>query len=450
MRKIILPSLLILFVVSCSPDMQLLEDLAAAKNETLESNLTIARVQTVNNQSIPDEPKIDATLQLSLKGQTLYEGPIGIEIRGSSSQMFPKKQYGFETRDDANEDLDVQLLDFPEENDWIFHAPYSDKSLLRNALIYDLSRAIGRYTTRVKYIDFYLNGRYDGLYLLMEKLKRDSGRIDINKLKPEEITGEDLTGGYIIKIDKAPQYNSQNMFESKIKPPFANSDQKIRFLFDDPDEEDITPEQRAYISTYFHDFEEALASEDFKDPELGYAAYIDVNSFIDFFLLNELGQNVDGYRISTWLVKDKSKKLAMGPIWDFNLAFGNADYCGGGEFNLWAYKFNERCFGDGLLVPFWWSRMLEDEAYRVKVKERWQALRATQFSEEEIFGRINSYLEQLNETNNISNNFARWPVLGAYVWPNKFIGATHDQEIDYLKGWISNRLAWLDQEIGAF
>ena len=140
----------------------------------------------------------------------------------------------------------------------------------------------------------------------------------------------------------------------------------------------------------------------------------------------------------------------MGPIWDFNLAFGNADYCGGGEFNLWAYKFNERCFGDGLLVPFWWSRLLEDEAYRVKVKERWQALRATQFSEEEIFGRIDSYLEQLNETNNISNNFARWPVLGAYVWPNKFIGATHDQEIDYLKGWISNRLAWLDQEIGAF
>lgn len=450
MRKILLPSFLILFVTSCSPDMQLLEDLAAPKNETLESNLTIARVQTVNNQSIPDEPKIDASLQLSLKGQILYEGPIGIEIRGSSSQMFPKKQYGFETRDDSNEDLNVQLLDFPEENDWIFHAPYSDKSLMRNALIYDLSRSIGRYTTRVKYIDFYLNGRYDGLYLLMEKLKRDSGRIDINKLKPEEIAGEDLTGGYILKIDKEDQYTEQNMFESKYDPPLASADQKIRFLFDDPDEEDITPEQRAYISTYLHDFEAALAGENFTDPETGYAAYIDVDSFIDFFLLTELAQNVDGYRLSTWLVKDKNEKLAMGPIWDFNLAFGNANYCAGDAYNVWTYQFNQRCGGDFWLVPFWWSRLLEDEAFRLKVKERWQTLRTAQFSEGEILGRIDAYRELLNETNNISNNFARWPVLGAYVWPNKFIGASHDQEIDYLKEWISNRLNWLDQEIGAF
>ena len=450
MKKFGLLLVLTLITLGCSPDMQLLEDLAAPKNETLESNLPIARVQTVNNQTIPDEPKIDAALQLTLKGQSLYEGPIGIEIRGQSSQMFPKKQYGFETRDAENEDLNVTLLDFPEENDWIFHAPYSDKTLMRNALIYDLSRAIGRYTTRVQYIDFYLNGRYDGLYLLMEKLKRDSNRIDINNLKPEENSGEDLTGGYILKIDKEDGYTNQNMFESQFDPPLATGDQKIRFLYEEPDEEDITSAQREYISNYVHAFEAALAGENFTDPETGYRAYIDVDSFIDFFLLTELAQNVDGYRLSTWLVKDKNEKLAMGPIWDFNLAFGNANYCAGNATDVWTYQFNQRCSGDFWLVPFWWSRLLEDPAFKTQVKMRWEDLRNSAFAQEAIFGRIDTYTALLNETNNISNNFVRWPVLGAYVWPNDFIGATHQQEIDHLKEWISNRLNWLDIQIGAF
>ena len=131
-----------------------------------------------------------------------YEGFIGIEIRGQSSQMFPKKQYGFETRDSENEDLDVSLLGLPEEEDWILHAPYSDKSLIRNALIYDLSRDIGRYSSRLVFVELILNNIYDGLYILMEKLKRDKYRIDINKLKSSENEGEDLTGGYILKLDK--------------------------------------------------------------------------------------------------------------------------------------------------------------------------------------------------------------------------------------------------------
>jgi spore coat protein CotH len=240
------------------------------------------------------------------------------------------------------------------------------------------------------------------------------------------------------------------MFESRFDPPLATGGQQIRFLYEDPDPDDITPAQREYISNYVHNFEAALASENFADPELGYAAYIDVDSFVDFFLLNELAQNVDGFRLSTWLVKDKNKKLAMGPIWDFNLAFGNANYCGGNATDVWSYQFNQRCSGDFYLVPFWWSRLLEDPNFKAKVKERWQALRADAFAEQAIMGRIDAYVTQLSETNNITNNFARWPVLGAYVWPNNFIGATYEQEIDYLKGFISKRLNWLDAQIGQF
>ena len=121
-------------------------------------------------------------MTISFKDEELHSENIAIEIRGKSSQMFPKKQYGFETRDQENEDMDVSLLDMPEEEDWILQAPYSDKSLIRNVLIYDLSREIGRYASRVKFVELTLNDVNDGVYVFMEKLKRDKNRIDINDL----------------------------------------------------------------------------------------------------------------------------------------------------------------------------------------------------------------------------------------------------------------------------
>ena len=397
--------------------------------------------------AIPDEPKIDATFLIERQDSVVFNGNIGIEIRGQSSQMFPKKQYGFETRDANNEDVDVSLLSLPEEEDWILHAPYSDKSLIRNALIYDLSRAIGRYSSRLHFVELTLNESFDGLYLLMEKLKRDKNRIDINKLKKSEIEGEDLTGGYIIKIDKETAYTEGNSFASLYPPNASINNQKVYFLFDTPDAEDLTPEQRNYITTYVGDFEKALASEAFTDPAIGYAPFIDSDSFVDFFLLNELANNVDGYRLSTWILKDKNKPIEMGPIWDFNLAFGNADYCEGGASDVWAYQFNERCPEDRWQIPFWWDRLLMDPAFRDKVKSRWQALRIAEFGESDIFRRIDDYVLLFEASGSRRGNFNRWPVLGTYVWPNNFVGSTHQEEIAYLKGWISNRLAWLDENI---
>ncbi len=212
-----------------------------------------------NGLKIVDEPKINAKITIEVKGEIDYTGPIGIEIRGASSQNFPKKQFGFETRDQANEDIDVSLLDFPEEEDWILHAPYLDGSLMRNKLIYDLSRDIGRYASRAKFVDVIINESYNGVYLLLEKLKRDKNRIDINKLKKSENDGKDLTGGYILKIDKANRpndrlYTSANSIASKYAPKNSASGQKIHFLYDTPDEEDITEEQKTYISDYLASF----------------------------------------------------------------------------------------------------------------------------------------------------------------------------------------------------
>ncbi len=406
-----------------------------------EDRLPQINLQT-NGNAIVDEPKIIALMSVSEAEVETYNGNVGIEIRGSTSQRFPKKSYGFETRDSDDEDLDVTLLGFPEEEDWILHAPFVDKSLMRNMLIYDLSRGMGRYASRTRFVEVSIDGFYRGVYVFMEQLKRDNNRIDINNLKDDENSGEDLTGGYIIRLDRG-----NGTFPSSFPPKYASRGQTINFLFDDPDVDDITDEQRAYISNYMHDFETALASDEFTDASTGYAAYIDVPSFIDFFLLTELSNNVDGYRLSTWLTKDKNEKLNMGPIWDFNLAFGNADYCGAPNTNLWTYKFNERCTRDAWLTPFWWERLLEDPDFTSQLQDRWNFLRQDVLSLESVNSQIDSYSNLLNQAGAIENNFKKWDLLGLRVTPNNFVGDTHSEEVDFLKSWINDRFIWLDNAI---
>ena len=448
----------IFFVFSCSSDTIVTgteDEIAVEEEETevpVQSRLPEVFVDTKGN-TIVDEPKISSESIFVVTGDTIYAGNLGIEFRGASSQGFPKKSYGLETWDENNEDIDASLFQLPEEEDWILHGPYSDKALIRNMLIYDLSRDIGQYASRSLFVELTVNQSYQGVYVFMEKLKRDSERIAINKLKGDENSGEDLTGGYILKIDKTAGsnlgegYNDLNSFVSAYDPPNAAAQQKTYFLYEYPDAEDITDEQKTYISNYVSDFEDALASDEFLDPNLGYENYIDKESFIDFFLLNELANNVDGYRLSTYMHKDKNEKLRMGPIWDFNLAFGNADYCSGGNTNVWAYKFNERCSNDFWLVPFWWERLLEDPSFVAELKERWTLLRGNELSNAAIMARIDDYVLQLEEADAIDKNFETWPVLGTYVWPNNFVGASYAEELDYLTSWIEDRLVWLDTEI---
>jgi hypothetical protein len=284
----------------------------------------------------------------------------------------------------------------------------------------------------------------------MEKLKRDKYRIDINKLKSSENEGEDLTGGYILKLDKEDSYDQLNSFSSSIPPPNSTNNQQIRFVFDTPDEEDITDEQRNFIKSYINSFETVLNSNQFSDTENGYSKYIDVDSFVDFFILNELSNNVDGYRLSTWLVKDKNELLSIGPIWDFNLAFGNANYCGGGRYDVWAYKFNERCSDDFWQIPFWWSRFMEDPNFKSLLQQRWNTLRNNELSENIILSKIDNYVSLFESSGSGEANFRRWQILGEYVWPNEFIGGSYPEEINYLKDWISNRLIWMDSKINTF
>ncbi len=436
---------------SCSDDGDFKEKEQEEQEEEV-LNSKVPLIEISSDGEIVDEPKISGSIKITEEGVVTYEGVIGIEFRGASSQSFDKKSFGMETWDNNNEDINVSLLGMPEEEDWILHGPYSDKSLMRNKLIYDLSNDMDRYASRTKFVELILNGTHRGVYVFMEKLKRDKDRIDINKLKDDENEGEDLTGGYILKIDKlagdnlGEGYNDLNSFKSNYAPPFAASS-NINFMYEYPDAEDITSQQKEYISTYVRDFEAALVSDQFSDPDLGYQAFIDVPSFIDFFILNELANNVDGYRLSTFMHKEKNEKLNMGPIWDFNLAFGNANYCGGSDTNSWAYKFNERCPGDYWAVPFWWYRLLEDPAFVSQLQERWNTLRGGVMSDVNVLSKIDDYVSHLETADAIDNNFDVWNILGIYIWPNNFVGNSHTAEETYLKEWIQSRMSWLDQEI---
>ncbi len=419
------------------------------------SNLPLILIDT-RGQTILNEPKITAEISIINNGTgqlngifdapTDYYGKMGIEIRGQSSQSFPKKGYGIELRDEAGEDLSVSLLGMPAEADWVLSAPFSDKSMLRNAISYELGRKMGsNWQPRFRFCEVYLNGSYIGVYMLIEKIKRGSERVDINKLKPDEISGDNLTGGYIVKVDKIHDLASNEYFYTNPTNRYYNA-RNYAFTYVYPKYDEIVVQQKTYIKDYLTTLENTLNASSFKDPLIGFRKYMDINSFIDFQIINELGNNVDGYRYSTFFYKKKDSdggKFYAGPLWDFDLCYGNVDY---NAPNLatqgWLYPH----FGPDEGFPMhWWMRLMEDEDYRKAFSARWKSLRAGPFSTDSIMADLDADIQYMGEA--INRNFTTWPILGVYVWPNYFVGSTYQEEITYLKTWITKRLNWMDGNV---
>jgi len=413
------------------------------------SNLPIVIINT-NGQTIVDDPRIVCDMGIIDNGFgninsvndpfNDYNGKISIEYRGSSSQSFPKKPYALETQDSLGNNNNVSLLGMPVENDWILYAPYSDKALMRNFLTFDLGRKMGRYAPRTVYCELVINGDYKGIYILMEKIKRDNDRVDIAKLDADDLAGDSLTGGYIIKVDKYTGTGGTDWLSDF--PNIGGNNLYIQYHY--PDASVMLPQQLDYIEHYVDSFEYALAGPNFADTSIGYAKYIDVNSFIDLYIINELSKNIDGYRLSTYMYKDRDDnggKLTMGPFWDYNLAFGNADYCSGGITSGW--EVNGGC-GDN--NPFWFERLLSDTIYQNKLKCRWEYLRDRSFHQDSLFNFIDSMALYLNDAQ--QRNFQKWPTLGTYVWPNYYVGNTYQDELNFFKTWIGDRLVWLDNNLG--
>lgn len=420
------------------------------------SNLPIIVINT-GGGTIVDDPKIVVDMGIIDNGPgnrnnvtdpyNVYNGKAAIEIRGSSSQMFPKKQYGIELRDaSGEEDVEASIFGMPKEADWILFAPYNDKTLMRDALSYRLGRSMGNYATRTRYFELVLNNEYMGVYVFFEKVKRGKNRVNIEKLEETETTGDDLTGGYILKIDKTTG-GDQGGFNSTHAPLSSTKAQKIYFQYEYPKGEDMVPAQKTYIQNYVKAFEDVLASDNYNDPVNGWTKYADMNSFVDYMIMNEVSKNADGYRLSTFMHKKRDSdggKLFMGPIWDFNLGYGNVNYCTQGTTTGLVIDFNSICPEDGWQIPFWWKKLWSDEKFRVALSDRWTSLRATKFSNNVVLGYIDSVATVMNVEAQ-QRNFQKWPVLGQYVWPNyQYNLATYDAEVKWLKDWIRSRMSYLD------
>jgi hypothetical protein len=391
-------------------------------------------IQTPAYLTVIDHTSGDRTW---LSGDISLQSRIVTNIRGSSSQQFPKQQYAIRLVDDYDENRNEPLLGMPSENNWILYAPYSDKTLMRNAVAYRLSRDMGWYAPRTRFVELFLHEgdgpvtdeHYHGVYMLVERIKWDNNRVDIEKLTPEDDTEPEITGGYIIQNDR----------DVHITTARGSGFALVR-----PQDWDITDAQREWLKGYLDEFESVLFGPEFMDSDNGYEAFINSDSFIDHHLITELCKEIDGYRLSTFMYKDREGKLIMGPVWDFNLSLGNANYNRGWDPEGWYYSVinqNQYLYG-------WYTRLFEDQEFRQRYIDRWWSLRQTVFSYEYITGIIDYYYALLREAQ--ERNFERWPVLGTYVWPNPAgfqLRVTYEKEVDWMIDWIQSRLAWIDSQM---
>ncbi|MFT4602377.1 MAG: hypothetical protein ACI857_002563 [Arenicella sp.] len=415
----------------------------------MDSELPILKLNT-NSTPIVDDPRVTCEMEIidngpgqinNVNDPASFTGFITIEIRGSTSQQYPKKNYGFSTVDPMGNNMDVPLMDMPPENDWILYGPYPDKTLIRNVMTFNIFRQMGHYASNTRYCEMLIDGEYKGIYILMEKIKRDAGRVDVTPLDSLSISGIELTGGYVFKVDKTTGTTVET-FASAYNP-------EVLFQYHDPGPDELHSVQKSYLQSYISDFEDVLDGPNFGDVNSGYHNLIDKESFFDFFIMEELGRTVDGYRSSSFLYKDRENiwggKIHAGPIWDFNLSYGNADYCEADQVTGWQYEFDNICPWFTSSVPFWWGKLLTDSTYSNGLKCRWEYLRQGPLHVDSLHNFVDSVATKLEAAR--IRNFQQWPIIGVYVNWNGYVGSTYQEDVDYLKWYLENRIAWMDANL---
>ena len=390
----------------------------------------------------------------SLLGAADFDGRSDLKHRGFSSLGYPKMSLTLKTRNDDGDKMKSPVFGLPTDSDWVLYAPYVDKTLMRDVLGYELSNQMGRYAPRTRFVEVFIHRSsgnlsyrdYAGVYVLAEKIKRGKERVDIAKLHPEDNTEPDISGGFILKRDHGasgsggrgfggPQRRTSNNGVGLITPRGLN------LFYVEPDESELTAEQKKWITRYFSDFERALYGANFASPTEGYAKYLDVDAFIDHFWLVEMTKNIDAFRYSAFVHKPRGGKITMGPAWDWNLSMGNADYYDCYETSGWYYE-NLR---DTEIS--WIYRLKQDPDFVQRSIDRWAELRRATLAPEKVLARVDAMRTQLHESQ--ERNFAKWPVMGRSIRPNYYVGPTFDAEVNWMKIWIKDRIAWIDRQYPA-
>lgn len=479
-KALILSSLLMWIGQACQKEnVEVPENEPQFAIETGESDIPYLVVET-RGLGILNEPKIPAEMTIYIQKTEIQKVRIGIEFRGSTSyRLSDKKSFGIETWDADGNDVDVAFFDFPEEEDFILMGHIVnledkyvfDRTLIYNYFGYELFSKMGRYASRTEPVELEINGSYQGLYFFMEKLKRDKDRIDVKKLEPSDTDSSAITGGYILKIDKTSggdlnldqdlEYFENNWADDATYTPEISfrSDYDIYgnildlepfgapyhsmqyletyFLYEYPKADQITEVQKEYIQRYIHDFESALLRDDFSSEYRTYTDYIDLESFVDFFIINEICRNVDGYRLSTYMYKDRGEKLKMGPIWDLNIGYFSGDRV---PMDDWVIHYNQFVSQDAWMMPFWWPRLMEDPIFTSMLKSRWSELRSGVISLGELSWMVDMISGKLRSSGAAARNYYRW---------DQEIGVDWESSLEQLKSYLEERVQWMDGEISA-
>lgn len=408
------------------------------------SNLPIVIIDTDINPStgnpydIPDEPKVGGNMTiiyrtdgsrnyLTDKSNPIYlnyNGRIGIEKRGSSSQDLPKKSYALTTYQDDNiTNNNVSILGMPKENDWVLNSLAFDPSLIRDFLSYEMYGKLGNYSPRGVYCEVIVNNDYRGLYIFMEKIKIDENRINITKLTSTDNSLPLLSGGYVTKCDKTTGGDPVAWRMATTKG------YTVDFIHESPKPTEITTQQNNYIKSIFTNLQTATTSQN-SSIITGFPSIIDIPSFVDFFIMNELGSNPDGYQLSTFFHKDRNGKLRAGPIWDFNLTYGNDLFVYGfdrSKTNVWQFSDGGN---DGAKF---WNDLFNHSTFKCYLAKRWKEVTAANqpLNYSVIAARIDQLVALTTEA--AAREQTRWGTV-----------STRTSNISTMKTWIQTRITWMN------
>lgn len=364
----------------------------------------------------------------------------GINIRGSSTMYQAKKNFRLEFWDEYNNDHSQPLLGLPDDSDWILYACDNfEPVLIHNPFAHELSRQIGRYSSRYRFVEVYVNttggsikqANYNGVYVLLEKIKIGKHRVDIDKLEPEHTRLPQVTGGYLLSIDR-PAPGEGQIYTAGVGVNCLN-----------PKWDELRQPQRApqyqYLNNYFSTLTSVLNGASFADPVQGYAQYVDVPRAIDHHILNVLTFNVDALRLSGFFYKPREGKLSFGPLWDFDRALGSTD---GRDANPRIWRSASPDYGTDMFnsAPIfanpWYGRMFRDIDFWQKWIDRWQELRRAQFALTNLQALVDTLAGQVREAE--KREIVRWP---GFTTPRR---GSYQAEVDALKVWLSNRVDFID------
>ena len=412
-----------------------------------DSNLPIVVINTDGGVTIPDEPKVLATMKIIWHQDGSrnyltdvnnpeflnYDGRIGIERRGSSSQNnFQKKPYGLTTlQSDDVTNNNVSILGMPKENDWVLNSLAYDQTGMRDFLSYELSERLGQYASRRVYCEVVVNGDYKGLYVFMEKIKVDDNRVNIEKMDATCNSYPEVTGGYITKSDKTTggdpvAWQMQETGSGGWWPSYVD------FIHHYPKPENVTSAQNNYIKNVFLSLSSVAASHNTSVTN-GIPSIIDIPSFVDFMIIAEFASNVDVYTLSTFYHKDRKGKLRAGPVWDYNLAYGFDAFGNRSRTDVWQFN-NEDNNG-----PKYLKDMFDTPMYRCYLAKRWFEVTAA--------GMPLNYNEVCNRMDEIDALITEAVARDNQRWSNM---TQHAAKVQAMKTWIQQRIDWLNANIGSY